>query len=64
MHQQYNEIVRDIAAEERTILLDIKTEFEQSTTTEHLFKADGIHFSRAGLYAISERLCSVLRKVL
>ena len=64
MHQQYNEIVRDIAAEERTILLDIETEFEQSTTTEHLFKADGIHFSRAGLYAISERLCSVLRKVL
>ncbi|MEW5994453.1 MAG: SGNH/GDSL hydrolase family protein [Candidatus Zixiibacteriota bacterium] len=64
MHRQYNEIVRDIAAEERTLFVDIETEFEQSTTTERLFKADGIHYSRAGLHAISDRLCSALHKVL
>ena len=64
MHKQYNEIVRDIANKEGIILLDLETEFEQSTITEQLFKADGSHFSRAGLYAVSERLCSVLSNII
>jgi lysophospholipase L1-like esterase len=60
LHREYNQIVRDIAAEKNLILVDLEAEFDRSTAPSGLFKADGIHFTPTGLQAIGQGLCSIL----
>jgi len=61
LHRQYNQIVRDIAAEKNLNLVDLEAEFECETAPSGLFKKDGIHFTANGLRAISTTLCSVIQ---
>jgi lysophospholipase L1-like esterase len=59
LHEQYVEIVREVAREERVALCDLAAEFErlpQVDVTNRYFKTDGAHPSLAGNQKIAELL--------
>ena len=56
LHQQYVQVVQEVAAAENALLVDLYQEFHQlpRPDLERLFKTDGIHLTPAGYQMIAE----------
>jgi lysophospholipase L1-like esterase len=64
LHQEYVQVVREVAREEQVLLCDLAATFaEQPATTllRELFVADGIHLREAGDRLIAEQLYQCLQ---
>lgn len=64
LHEEYAQVVRDVAAEENALIVDLHAEFKQASTEElvKLFKTDGIHLMPAGDRKIAELIYNYLEK--
>lgn len=65
LHRQYTGIVRDVAAEEHVLLLDLQAEFDAlpyTTLRDDYMKSDGIHLRPAGSTAVAESLYRFIEK--
>lgn len=65
LHQQYIDIVREVAREQNVLLLDLQEEFNAlpyETVRDQYMKYDGIHLRPAGGTAIAERLYQLIEK--
>ena len=62
IHREYNQVVRDTAANGASYLLDLEAEFElfPSDDLERLFMSDGIHLTPSGLAVVAERLSEII----
>jgi lysophospholipase L1-like esterase len=54
LHKAYNEIVRGIAADHNTYLLDLEQKVDSLNIIDKIFLNDGIHFNRQGTEVIAE----------
>ena len=57
-HRRYNEVVRQVAALDGALLLDLEREFESGAATDEsdpLMTRDGIHFTSRGFDFVAER---------
>ncbi len=59
-HQRYNAVVRAIAEESGSSLLDLESRFNSMENLEQLFISDGIHSTPAGLRLIAEYLATLV----
>jgi lysophospholipase L1-like esterase len=65
LHQEYVQIVRDVAQEENVVLCDLAKSFEQlphGVVKNQYFNADGIHLTPGGNRVLSEYIYETLRK--
>jgi lysophospholipase L1-like esterase len=62
LHRAYNDVVRKVAKETRSVLLDLEAEAEKRTDVGALFTGDGIHFTDAGNAWIGERVAQCIRE--
>ena len=53
LHKAYNEIVREIAAESNTYLLDLEQKVDSLNNLDQIFLNDGIHFTRQGTEVVA-----------
>ena len=64
LHEAYAQVVRDVAAEEDALIVDLHAEFKQISTEElgKLFKTDGIHLMPEGDRKIAEIIYNYLEE--
>ena len=55
-HRAYNEIVRAIASDTGSFLIDLEAEYTSLTDPRSVFTKDGIHFTPDGLRRVAVRL--------
>ncbi|ANM28467.1 hypothetical protein ABI59_00725 [Acidobacteria bacterium Mor1] len=56
LHDAYNAIVREVAADQGWELLDLAAEADRLPDPQEMFLPDGIHFTRSGLHWIASRI--------
>ena len=65
LHRRYNEIVREVAADQGALLLDLEAEMNELEDIEDYFREDGIHFSKeTGRLYVARRMADFLRSEL
>jgi lysophospholipase L1-like esterase len=66
LHRQYNGIVREVARDTESTLLDLESEFESLPPRDvgALFSRDGIHLSLAGVAVVASRIAAVVTEVM
>jgi lysophospholipase L1-like esterase len=64
LHREYNAVVREVAAANGAMLVDLERDFEHGNDRARLFLADGIHLSDAGKLAVAQRFAEVVREQL
>ena len=62
LHREYNVVVREVAASERALLLDVEREFERRADRAQLFTRDGIHLSDDGKLALAQLFAAFVRE--
>lgn len=64
LHEAYAQVVRDVAAEENALIVDLHAEFKRISTEElgKLFKTDGIHLMPEGDRKIAEIIYNYLEE--
>ncbi|MBN2385295.1 hypothetical protein JXQ70_20660 [bacterium] len=63
LHQQYNQIVREVAENTSSVLVDLEKEFNSKENIADIFMEDGIHFTPVGSQAVATSLANTIRKV-
>jgi lysophospholipase L1-like esterase len=58
LHHQYNDVVRQVAAEHGWHLLDLEAEVAALDDLSPIFQNDGIHFTRQGLKWVADRVAA------
>jgi lysophospholipase L1-like esterase len=61
MHKKYNEIVREVAQETDSFLLDLESDFNSRNNIKKIFKG-GIHFSPFGRKLVSRLIVELIEK--
>ena len=56
LHRRYNQILREVAAKNSWLVLDLEREFETGGDLSKIFLEDGIHLTGAGLAVIAARI--------
>jgi lysophospholipase L1-like esterase len=64
LHREYNAVVREVAAANGALLVDLEHDFEHRDDRALLFLRDGIHLSEQGKAAVAQRFAEVVRKQL
>jgi lysophospholipase L1-like esterase len=62
LHRAYNDVVRKVAKETGSVLLDLEAEAEKRSDLGTLFTGDGIHFTDAGKAWIGELVAQCIRE--
>jgi lysophospholipase L1-like esterase len=65
MHKKYNEIVREVAQETDSFLLDLESDFNSRDNIKKIFRGDGkggIHFSPFGTKSVSRLIVELIEK--
>jgi lysophospholipase L1-like esterase len=62
LHRAYNQVVREIAEDERITLLDLETDLDSLSEgkLESMFKEDGIHFTPDGVLEVADRIAQTI----
>ena len=59
-HRAYNDVVREVASETQSQLLDLEAEFDLSPHLGDLMLSDGIHLTESGLALVAQRLTTLM----
>ena len=60
LHRRNNDVVREVAAADRTYLLDLEREYGTAEAVDGVFTKEGIHHTRRGVLQMAARIGSFL----
>jgi lysophospholipase L1-like esterase len=61
MHKKYNQVVRDVAKETESFLLDLESDFNMRENLDDIFMRDGIHFTSFGINEVAIHIANFVK---